>query len=544
MRVDMQRSQNKYPQTPAPNHIRVSYYGTPRAASGRLWVPADGAPPPSRSYGGMIRAFLFITISGLLFFGALGGIAFLTYVLYTSDVIAPGVTMMGEDLGLLSEVEAEDALRAKWEQQIVRVIIGRESWPIKPSELGLILDTQASVAEAHAIGRSPQSLARLLGGAEVQPIWNFDEVTAAAGLQQFADRVAVEPVNATMEIIENEVFEIPPVDGQELDLEMTLAYLAADPGRVLREGSVPLATRPVTPAVVSMSELANEARARLAVSVDVRGYDPIFDQEQSWTVTPEQWHPWLSLVYLPESTDSAFEWVVDREAGAEFAGSFSETIGSERYLDPDTIVDALVEAVEFQEPSVSTRIYHHPRQHTVKAGETMYSIGLDYGFPFPYIQAANPEADVLDVGDVIAIPSYDEMLPLTPVENKRVIVSISEQRVWVYENRQLKWEWPASTGIDSSPTAPGIFQIQSHEPNAYAGNWDLWMPSFMGIYRPAPNIDFMNGFHGFPTRAGTTLLWTGDLGHKVTYGCILLSSENAALLYSWAEDGVVVEVRR
>ena len=63
---------------------------------------------------------------------------------------------------------------------------------------------------------------------------------------------------------------------------------------------------------------------------------------------------------------------------------------------------------------------------------------------------------------------------------------------------QLKWEWPASTGIDSSPTAPGVFQIQSHEPNAYAGNWDLWMPSFMGIYRPVPTSEFMNGFHGFP----------------------------------------------
>ena len=127
---------------------------------------------------------------------------------------------------------------------------------------------------------------------------------------------------------------------------------------------------------------------------------------------------------------------------------------------------------------------------------------------------------------------------------KRIVVSMSEQRARVYENGQLKWDWPASTGINSSPTAPGIFQIQSHEPNAYAGNWDLWMPSFMGIYRPVPTSDFMNGFHGFPTRGNAQLLWTGDLGHRVTYGCILLSSENAQVLYDWAEEGVVVEVRR
>jgi lipoprotein-anchoring transpeptidase ErfK/SrfK len=69
------------------------------------------------------------------------------------------------------------------------------------------------------------------------------------------------------------------------------------------------------------------------------------------------------------------------------------------------------------------------------------------------------------------------------------------------------------------------------------------MPNFMGIYRPVPSSDFMNGFHGFPTRGGSTLLWTGDLGHPVTYGCILISTENAAALYEWAEAGVVVEVR-
>jgi lipoprotein-anchoring transpeptidase ErfK/SrfK len=181
----------------------------------------------------------------------------------------------------------------------------------------------------------------------------------------------------------------------------------------------------------------------------------------------------------------------------------------------------------------------------VQAGETLASIGRDYGIPYPWIQQANPDmGETLGVGQQLTIPSPDRMLPLPVVEGKRIIVSIAEQRVWVYENGALKWDWAASTGIDSSPTAPGIFQVQSHEANAYAGNWDLWMPFFLGIYQPVPVSPFMNGFHGFPTRNGSTLLWTGDLGHKVTYGCILLSTDNARALYEWAEDGVVVEVRR
>jgi lipoprotein-anchoring transpeptidase ErfK/SrfK len=65
----------------------------------------------------------------------------------------------------------------------------------------------------------------------------------------------------------------------------------------------------------------------------------------------------------------------------------------------------------------------------------------------------------------------------------------------------------------------------------------------MGIYRPVPTSEFMNGFHGFPTRGGSQLLWTGSLGRPVTYGCILISSENAQTLYNWAETGVIVEIQ-
>jgi lipoprotein-anchoring transpeptidase ErfK/SrfK len=164
--------------------------------------------------------------------------------------------------------------------------------------------------------------------------------------------------------------------------------------------------------------------------------------------------------------------------------------------------------------------------------------------PYPWIQQANPGvSDGLFVGQTLTIPSPDELLPLPVVANKRIVVSISQQRMWAYENGTLVWDWPTSTGIDESPTSPGVFQIQTHETNAYAGNWNLWMPYFMGIYRPVPTSDFMNGFHGFPTRDGQNLLWTSSLGHQVTYGCLLVSTDNARLLYDWAEAGVVVEIQ-
>jgi lipoprotein-anchoring transpeptidase ErfK/SrfK len=127
--------------------------------------------------------------------------------------------------------------------------------------------------------------------------------------------------------------------------------------------------------------------------------------------------------------------------------------------------------------------------------------------------------------------------------SKRIVVSISRQRMWVYENGQLLHEWLVSTGIPDSPTWPGVYQVILRERNAYAGNWNLWMPYFVGVYRPIPGAAFTNGFHGFPTRGGGQILWENSLGRRVTYGCILINNQNAAWLFNWAEEGVVVEIQ-
>jgi lipoprotein-anchoring transpeptidase ErfK/SrfK len=381
----------------------------------------------------------------------------------------------------------------------------------------------------------------LQGQTDSPPIWSFDASTAASTLTALAPQLSIPAANANIRIEQGVVVEIPAAEGLALDVPRTVSYLQADPARVLASGRLPLAMNSVAPDVVDVSQLAADARRMLTTAVTLYAYDPIDDERLEWTIGPEAWGSWLTLEAGAQDV-TRLQWSHDAGAAAAFLESQLPGLGEARYLDPDSVVPGILDAVENQQSQVSTRIYHRPRQHVVQSGETLSSIGRAYGIPYPWIMQVNPGSELLQAGQTITIPSADEMLPLPVVENKRIVVSIAQQRAWVYEDEQLKWEWPVSTGIDDSPTAPGIFQIQSHEENAYASNWDLWMPHFMGIYRPVPTSDFMNGFHGFPTRNGYTLLWTGDLGRKVTYGCILLSSENAALLYDWAEEGVVVEV--
>lgn len=507
-----------------------------------VWIPADpsGKGRARRlSTGKLLLAGFFAVITAVI----LGFTIVLALLFFYSDMIVPGVHVMGVNVGSMTRAEATAVLQDRWQQQQVILEHSDGTWPVRAADLGLSLDAAATAAQAYAQGRSLDSVLDLLqGGLHRQPVWSFDPEAAASYLATIAPQLSIPPSNAGVRIEQGEVLEIPATEGRALDMDRTMAYLTSDPAQVLQSGHLPLATQPVPASVTDVSKLAEEARRLLATAVTLRAYDPIIDETTEWIISPGSWQTWLSLTPGPNDNDP-FEWAVDQNAAALFLETQLPGIGEDRYLDSETLIPTLKTAIVTQQPLVSARIFHHPRQHVVQAGETLSAIGRTYGIPYPWIQQANPDSEFLQAGDTIIVPSADEMLPLPVVENKRIVISISQQRVWAYEDGQSRWEWPASTGIDDSPTAPGIFQIQSHEPNAYASNWDLWMPNFMGIYRPVPTSDFMNGFHGFPTRNGSTLLWTGDLGHQVTYGCVLLSSENASLLYDWAEEGVVVEIQ-
>ncbi len=488
--------------------------------------------------------FLLTAIAGVI-----GGTA---AHLYAGDLILPGVRSLNSVLGGQTAEQAAATLQAAWDAQTVTltadgVSLDGQATTATPGELGMTLDAATTAEDAYRAGRTVDSLSAAreqgLGILTIPPVWRFDPAVAEATLNTLAPQLAVPSTDARVVINGGRAEALPAADGRELDIAATVAGLTADPATVWLSGRLPLVTRPVPAAVQDVSAALDEANRLLATTVTLRAWDPVVDQTATALVAPSTWGRWLALVADP-TAPNGFRWTVDGRAAEDFLTTWTaQQFGDGRYVDQEATLAALSEAIQTQQQEVTVRVYHYPGQHVVAAGETLSSIGRATGIPYPWIQQANPGIDNLTVGQSILIPSPDEMLPLSPVPGKRIIVSIGEQRAWAYENGQLKWDWPASTGIDSSPTAPGIFQIQSHEPNAYAGNWDLWMPSFMGIYRPVPTSEFMNGFHGFPTRGDAQLLWTGDLGHPVTYGCILLSSDNAQTLYDWADAGVVVEVR-
>ena len=125
------------------------------------------------------------------------------------------------------------------------------------------------------------------------------------------------------------------------------------------------------------------------------------------------------------------------------------------------------------------------------------------------------------------------------LEGKYILVSISQQHLYAYDNGQLVYSFIASTGIDNS-TRIGSFTVLDKVPDAYGATWNIWMPNWLGIYW---SNGLENGIHALPILPDGDRLWSGYLGSPISFGCIVLDVDNALQLYNWADIGTQVKIQ-
>jgi lipoprotein-anchoring transpeptidase ErfK/SrfK len=145
--------------------------------------------------------------------------------------------------------------------------------------------------------------------------------------------------------------------------------------------------------------------------------------------------------------------------------------------------------------------------------------------------------ELLDEINSRPVPTPASPTDDTDAAGRRIEVSISKQRMYVWQGDTLLYDWVCSTGGPGTGTATGRYRIQSKIPEAWASQWSLRMPYWLGIYYVGT---IENGIHALPIRSNGTTLWAGYLGTPVSYGCIILSTENSRTLYHWADIGTPV----
>jgi len=494
------------------------------------------------------RIFLLVVLSGtllisLLLFVVLPLVAYVYFQLY--GIIVPGVRVGDLELGGLTWQEAKDGLDQVYgvDPDII-LTDGERNWITKASEFGLAWDTAAMAQRAVNVGHGKDFLTEVSEivesfryGWEIEQDLGFDLTAVHRGLLAWERNVLTAPINATLNLTGDQLIITPSQLGIGLDFDASLVAITQNPELIIEQGVLHFVTEPISPEIQNVQDLADELEGFMNQEIAVRAFDPIRDDEYEWTLERGDISSWIII----EEGEGGLFYYVDTSSVLQSVESLMDSLDENQFLLQETLASEIEDALHENE-EISIRVFHHPTTYLVQEGDTLLKLGWRMRMPYWMIMEANPELYTLGLqtGQSVIIPSLDDQLPLPVVRDKRIVMSISEQRLRTYEDGQLMDEYIISTGIDRSPTQPGVFQVQTHELNAYASVWDLYMPHFLGIYEAWP--DFMNGLHGLPTLSNGRRLWADILGKPASFGCIILDLDAAEALYEWAEDGVVVEI--
>jgi LysM repeat protein len=177
--------------------------------------------------------------------------------------------------------------------------------------------------------------------------------------------------------------------------------------------------------------------------------------------------------------------------------------------------------------------------YVVRHGDTLSQIARRFGSTITSLARlngiANPSA--IYAGQVLRLSGA---APAAPAHGgKRIVVNLSEQHLYAYEGHRLVYSFVVSSGAAPNYTRSGEFRVQSKIPQAYGSAWGIWMPHWLGVYWAGSTE---NGIHALPILPNGQTLWGGYLGRPISYGCIVLGTREAELLYDWAEIGTPVSI--
>ena len=182
--------------------------------------------------------------------------------------------------------------------------------------------------------------------------------------------------------------------------------------------------------------------------------------------------------------------------------------------------------------------------HTVKSGESLFTIAERYGLALDHIAFANgfsPSAVEIEPGVTLIIPR-ERVLPANPPKNG-LILNLPERGIYFFRNGAFDRFIPVSIGDEKGFKTPtGAFHIIERIPNPtwYPPSW----AKEKGPVGPGPNNPL--GQHWI----GLSLPRTGihgtnqplNVGNSVTHGCIRAYPATVAQLFQDVRVGWPVRI--
>lgn len=210
--------------------------------------------------------------------------------------IYPGVRVWHVDVGGMTPAQAMQAIAAVLPAQNARITLrdGERTWTATPEELGLRLDTAATVAAAYAVGREGGLLSNLIaqaqtwyGGKEISPIAILDPGRAQAVLARIQADVD-QPVRDADILISPErgVQATPSQVGRALDVPATLNRIL-DALVHLRGGEIPLVIHETPPTIADASDAAAQGQRLVGRPLELYVDQPEENPPDPWVLSPQ-----------------------------------------------------------------------------------------------------------------------------------------------------------------------------------------------------------------------------------------------------------------
>jgi lipoprotein-anchoring transpeptidase ErfK/SrfK len=123
--------------------------------------------------------------------------------------------------------------------------------------------------------------------------------------------------------------------------------------------------------------------------------------------------------------------------------------------------------------------------------------------------------------------------PAPPNSDRSIVVSLSQQALWVYEGGEVIDSTYVSTGTEKFATPTGLYyvntKVDSQTMEGVLG----------GEYYNVPDVPYVMYF----TDRGHAIhgaYWHDNFGSVMSHGCINLPLDIAAWMYNWAPMGMAV----
>jgi lipoprotein-anchoring transpeptidase ErfK/SrfK len=150
-----------------------------------------------------------------------------------------------------------------------------------------------------------------------------------------------------------------------------------------------------------------------------------------------------------------------------------------------------------------------------------------------------------------AAPSYPQPQGGVPnISGQLILVSINQQWLWAYQNRQIAFNTPVTTGQPELPTPSGTYSVLSKLTNVtFISPWPSDSPYYYEPEQVNYALYFLSGgyyIHDAPWRKvfgpGSNVPHTAPDGTQETgsHGCVNVPTSAGAWLYNWAKVGATI----